>query len=94
MTTDTQNSNASGTPSHPEQAAPSTDNNTRRLYEVTVHRTDYREARIHVEAKSEDEAGKLAEDIAERQKDSQWNVVDRDLYAFEVEQMKEGGSNE
>ena len=91
MKTDTKNSNASGTLSHPEQA---TDNNPRKLYEVTVHRTDYRYTKIRVQAKSEDEAENLAEDIAGLQEDSEWDVADRDLYAFEARELAEGGCDE
>jgi hypothetical protein len=91
MKTDPKNSNASGLLSHPEQAA---DTNPRRLYEVTVHRTDYRALNVRVKAESEQEAASLAEELAQTQDDSFWNVADRDCYAYSVEKVTEGGQGD
>jgi hypothetical protein len=74
---------------HPELASP--DTNQRRLYEVTVHRTDYRYIKVRVWATSEASAENTAERIAHRRNDREWNVADRDLYAYSVEQVQEGG---
>lgn len=71
--------------------AQGTGTNPRKLYEVTVHRTDYCYATIRVEAESEDEAETQAEEIAELQPEANWDAADRELYAFSVEQVKEGG---
>jgi hypothetical protein len=92
MKTDPKNNNASRAPSHPELTA--TDNNPRKLYEVTVHSTEYRYLTIRVHAKSEAAAERSAERIAGLRGDSAWNVADRDLYAYEVNQVEEGGSHE
>lgn len=91
-TTDPENPNPIRALSHPEQM--STDTNPRRPYEVTVHRTDYRYTKIRVEAECEEEAENMAERLAGLQEDSAWEVADRDLYAFAVEQVQEGGSHE
>jgi hypothetical protein len=71
----------------------STDTNPRKLYEVTVYRTDYLYTRVRVEAKSEEAAERAAERLAGLQKKSEWDFADRDLYAYEVEQVQEGGAH-
>ena len=92
MKTDPKNqARVQGQQLHPEQT--SSNNNPRKLYEVVVHRTDYCYATIRVEAESEDEAETQAEEIAELQPEANWDAADRELYAFSVEQMKEGGSH-
>ena len=70
-----------------------TDTNQSKRYEVTVARTDYLYTRIRVKAESEDAAETAAEQRAEVQEESQWDCADRDLYALEVEQVKDGGQN-
>ena len=76
---------------HPEQASPNT--NQRKLYEVTVHSTEYRYIVVRVRAQSEASAETTAERIARSRKDSAWGVADRDLYAYSVEQVQEGGAH-
>ena len=92
MKTDTKNSNAFRAPSHPEQL--STDTNPRRLYEVTVHRAEHRHLTVRVEAKSEAEAEYIAEKLAKRRRHTKWELVDRELHACHVEQVKKGGRHE
>jgi len=76
---------------HPEQTSP--DTNPRRLFEVTVHCTDYRLMVFRLQAESEKAAENKAEKIAKRRKKSQWDFASRDLYAYAypVHQIKEGG---
>jgi hypothetical protein len=76
------NNNAAG--------AQGTGTNQAKLYEVTVHRTDYLYTVVRVEAESKDQAETQAETLAGLQPDSEWDVADRDLYAFSAEQVKEG----
>jgi hypothetical protein len=71
----------------------STDTHPRKLYEVTVHRTDYYQVRIRIEAQCQEEAEKQAEKTARRQKQSEWELGDRDLYAFSVQVVQEGGKD-
>jgi hypothetical protein len=89
MKTKIKNDHAISTPSNQ-----GTDTNPRKLYEVTVHGTEYRYITIRVHAKSEAAAETSAERIARLREDSAWSVADRDLYAYEVNQLEEGGSHE
>jgi hypothetical protein len=75
---------------HPEQL--STDNNPRKLYEVTVRDVTFRETRVRVKAKSETAAETAAVKRA-CHADWKWEEYEHDLYAFSVEQVKEGGSH-
>jgi hypothetical protein len=90
MTTDPKTSNASGALIHPEPAA---DTNPRRLYEVTVHRTDYRYMELRMWAESEDDARGNARKRAALQHEAKWKMADRDCYVYSVEQVTEGGAN-
>jgi len=58
---------------------------------VEVHRTDYLASFIRVWAKSEDEAETQAEERAESQYGTEWHSHGRDLYAFGIEEVQEGG---
>lgn len=90
-TTDTENPVPDRAQPHPEQL--SNDTNPRRLYEVTVHRTDYFYTRVRVWANSEADAENNAEKRAALQDKSKWEVADRDLYSYSVEVVKRGGAH-
>ena len=93
MNTDPQNQErVQGLQLHPEQSVPNT--NPRKHYQVTVARIDYLYTRIRVEAESEDAAETMAEQLAQVQEELRWDCADRDLYALEVEEVKEGKSHE
>jgi hypothetical protein len=91
MKTDPKTTNPIRALSRPEH--PETDNNKRHLYEVTVHRTDYRYMLVRVEAKSDSDAEAEAEYLVGIAYECEWDTADKDLYTFSVEQVKEGGSN-
>ena len=68
-------------------------NQERRLYNVTIHRTDYLYTVVPVEATSEDEAETKAEEVAALLPVANWDVADRDLYAY-VAEVEEGGKTD
>ena len=92
MKTKNKKENAFRAPSHPEQL--STDNNTRRLYKVTVYRTNRHYMKVRQWAESEYDAKRNAEKYAVLQQASKWKLAKDDRYAFDVKQVKEGGSHE
>ena len=106
MNTDPKNQErVQGLQLHPEQTSPNTNpmnpaepkgigtNEERRIYKVTVHRTDYLYTVVPVEAESEDEAETKAEEVAALLPVADWDVADRDLYTYAVE-VKEGGKSD
>lgn len=84
-----QTATQSGTPAHPEQTFP--DNNSKKRYEVELHLTQYKYARIIVEADSLEDAEEKAE--AEAYEANKWEIADQDQYVYGVNPI-EGGSHE
>ena len=90
MNTDPKNQErVQGLQLHPELAVSNT--NPRKLYDVTVYRGDYFSTKFRVKASSEREAETEARELSEQRDISKWDVTDRELYHFDIEQVKEGG---
>ena len=95
MNTDPKNNEpVQGLQLHPEQTSSNTHPSLTRLYEVTVHRTDYLYTILRVDAQTSEQAEQLAEQLASLQDDSAWDIADRDCYAFSVEPVQKGACHE
>jgi len=92
MKTKNKKENAFRAPSHPEQL--STDNNTRRLYKVTVYRTNRHHMKVRVWGDSETDARWNAVRHATLQQESKWKLAECEFDAFGAKQVKEGGRHE
>ena len=65
-----------------------TDNNQRKLYEVTVYRTEYQWCRVRVQSTSEEEAKQIGSDLASEK--GEWETEDAEEYVHSVAQVREG----
>jgi hypothetical protein len=81
-------------PNTTSQTRDSIRKNPTRLYEVTVHRTDYLYTILRVEASSEEQAEQLAEQLADQQDISAWDIADRDRYTYFVQPVQKGACHE
>jgi len=81
---------SSRTTAHPEQTVP--DSNPKKRYEVELHLTQYKYAKIIVEADSPEEAEEKSE--AEAWEANKWQIADQDLCVYHVELVEGGQDND